>query len=150
MRPFLTMLLMFGFALPGSVHAADGTFEEMDLFEAGKGGYAHYRIPGIVVTAKGTVLAYAEARKHARSDWGTIDLVMRRGPEGGKTWEPVRKIAEPPTDAKRNPVAEAQKLGHEGEITLNNPVMIAEPSGPVHLLYCVEYGRCFVRHSQDD
>jgi sialidase-1 len=29
-----------------------------DLFTAGTGGYAIYRIPGIVVTKKGTVLVY--------------------------------------------------------------------------------------------
>lgn len=145
------LMAVFSVALGVSAGAeAAEVFEQTDLFEANSGGYAHYRIPGIVETAKGTLLAYAEARKHERSDWGTIDLVMRRSEDGGKTWEPARKIAEPPKDARRNPVAEAQKLGREGEITLNNPVMVAEPSGAVHLLYCVEYGRCFVRHSEDD
>ena len=44
-----------------------------------------------------------------------------------------------------------QKLGREGEVTVNNPVMIADPkSGAVHLLYCVEYMRCFYARSDDD
>jgi sialidase-1 len=33
---------------------------------------------------------------------------------------------------------------------LNNPVAIADRAGPVHFLYCVEYGRCFCMRSDDD
>ena len=42
---------------------AASAVEKTDLFEAGKEGYALYRIPGIVVTKQGTVLAYCEARR---------------------------------------------------------------------------------------
>ena len=41
----------------------------------------------IVVTAKGTLLAYCEARKGGRGDWGTIDVMLRRSSDGGKTWQ---------------------------------------------------------------
>ena len=121
-----------------------------DLFGAGEGGYALYRIPGVVVTAKGTVLAYCEARKNSASDWGQIDVMMRRSADGGRTWGPARKVVEPPADAKKNPVAAAQKLGRAGEITVNNPVAIADRGGAVHFLYCVEYARCFYVRSDDD
>ena len=43
--------------------ASASAVEKVDLFEATKGGYALYRIPGIVVTRQGTVLAYGEAQK---------------------------------------------------------------------------------------
>ena len=121
-----------------------------DLFAAGEGGYALYRIPGVVVTAKGTVVAYCEARRNSASDWGQIDVVMRRSADGGRTWGPARKVVEPPADARKNPVAAAQKLGKPGEITVNNPVAIADKSGAVHFLYCVEYARCFYVRSDDD
>ena len=61
-------------------------FDKKCLFEAREGGYATYRIPGIVVTARGTVLAYCEGRKHDQGDWGTIDiflLLRKRGHRGG-------------------------------------------------------------------
>src|SRR6478752_5604711 len=76
--------------------AAEPLLEKIDLFEAEKDGYALYRIPGIVVTAKGTALAYCEARLNSGSDWGTIDIMLRRSTEGGKTWQPRAKVANVP------------------------------------------------------
>lgn len=137
--------------LPVLLSAAEPGIEKTDLFEAGKDGYALYRIPGIIATKSGTLLAYCEARKTVRGDWGTIDLWMRRSTDNGKTWEAARKITTPPPDAKKNPVALAQKLAKEDEITLNNPVAINDmKSGAVHFLYCVEYARCFYMRSDDD
>lgn len=39
------------------------SIEQQPLFEAGKYGYFNYRIPSLVVTSRGTVLALCEARK---------------------------------------------------------------------------------------
>jgi sialidase-1 len=52
-------------------------FEQIDLFEAGKLGYVTYRIPGIVVTNQGTILAYCAARKSGIDDWANIDVALR-------------------------------------------------------------------------
>lgn len=146
------LLLIAGSSGTGSADdpkAAD--FHRDNLFTANTNGYEVYRIPGIVVTTKGTVLVYCEARKSARSDWGAIDIWLRRGSRGGQDWEPARKIATPPPAAVRNPAAVKQKLGKPGEITLNNPVAIVDrDTGAVHFLYCLEYGRCFYMRSDDD
>ena len=56
------------------------------IFEAGSEGYACFRIPAIVRTRQGTLLAFAEGRKRGCSDTGDIDLVMKRSHDGGKTW----------------------------------------------------------------
>ena len=77
--------------------------EKVDLFEAGIGGYAHYRIPGIVALPDGAVLAYCEARKTPRGDWGTIDVLLRRSIDGGKTWGPPGRSSSPPTTPSRIP-----------------------------------------------
>jgi sialidase-1 len=51
---------------------------------------------------------------------------------------------------QKNEVALAQKLGDPGKFTMNNPTGIAARDGAVHLLYCVEYARCFYCRSDDD
>ncbi|MBM4094006.1 MAG: exo-alpha-sialidase [Planctomycetes bacterium] len=43
------------------------------MFAEQTGGFRLYRIPGIVVTAKGSVLAYCEARKFTVADRGEIE-----------------------------------------------------------------------------
>src|SRR6476660_8201097 len=97
--------------LAGFCFAAEPLLEKIDLFEAGKDDYALYRIPGIIVTAKGTVLAYCEARLNSGSDWGTIDIMLRRSTDGGKTWQPRAKIANVPGSKEKNPVALVKKVG---------------------------------------
>src|SRR5215212_3756208 len=120
-------------AVVAAARADEPALVKTDLFEANTGGYAHYRIPGIVVTAKGTLLAYCEARKSTRGDWGTIDVFLRRSTDGGRTWEPARKVVTPPEGVAKNPVALRQKLARADEVTVNNPVAIVDRrDGTVH------------------
>lgn len=142
MRYLFPLLL----ALPAV--AAEPVLETQVLFKAGTAGYATYRIPGLVVTDKGTLLAYCEARKTA-SDWGAIDVLYRRSVDGGTTWSDPKKVVDIGGGFEKNPVAVNRKLGHFPEITVHNPVAIAGP-GVVHFLYCVEYLRCFYTRSEDD
>lgn len=124
--------------------------EKMPLFEAGEKNYGLYRIPGIVVTKKGTTLAYCEARRKG-GDWDTIDILLRRSTDGAKTWGPSQHIAHRGEPVPRSPVALEKKLGAEGDQTVDNPVAIADhKSGAVHFLYCCEYARCFYQRSDDD
>jgi sialidase-1 len=150
MRRFVLAFIMVVLGFGGSVAAAEPAVEKIDLFEPNTGGYKLYRIPGVVVTAKGTVLAYCEARKSDRGDWGTIDILLRRSADGGKTWDAPRAIADVPGPKPKNPVALAQKLADPNDVTYNNPVMIADRSGAVHLLFCLEYMRCFYARSDDE
>jgi len=143
--------LLLAFSFSGAAVAADAVLTKTNIFEAGVDGYKLYRIPGIVATSRGTLLAYCEARKSDKGDWGHIDIVLRRSSDGGATWEPMRKIVTPPKDAQRNPAAVKQKLGKPGEITANNPVAIVDhKTGAVHFLFCIEYGRCYTMRSEDD
>jgi len=142
----VTILLVSGSFAVGTQQL----LEKIDLFEAGKDDYAMYRIPGIVVTAKGTVLAYCEARKTGGSDWGTIDIMLRRSTDGGKTWQPRMKVANVPGPKEKNPVAIAKKVGKATDVTYNNPVAFADRDGSVHMLFCLEYMRCFYIRSDDD
>lgn len=126
--------------------------DKTDLFRAGGEGCRQYRIPGIVVTGNGVVLAYCEARKGQLGDWGKIDLAFRRSLDGAKTWEQIRHFHHPLTAEPLNPYApQRHDPSTAADLTLNNPVAIlgAQP-GVVHFLYCVDYARCFVMRSEDD
>ncbi|MGV8095446.1 MAG: exo-alpha-sialidase [Mangrovibacterium sp.] len=57
------------------------------LWKTGEGTYKGYRIPSVIVTTKGTVLAFAEGRND-RGDSGDIDIVLRRSDNNGKSWGP--------------------------------------------------------------
>ena len=126
--------------------------EKINLFEANMDGYAHYRVPAIIVSSKGTVLAFAEARQDLNhGDWGVQDIVMRRSSDGGRTWQPPRIIAHVEGEIQQNPAALAQGLGEVGEITYSNVVPIVDQkTGNLHFLFCVEYARCYYMLSQDD
>jgi sialidase-1 len=122
-----------------------------DLFLADQEGYKLYRIPGIVVTRQGTVLAYCEARRSDSGDWGPIDVLLRRSTDGGRTWLPRQQLVHIEGDLPINPVAAAQKLDRPGDNTVNNPVAIVDHvTGAVHFLYCLEYMRCFYMRSDDE
>lgn len=128
--------------------AQDTTVDRVDVFPPGMNGVSRYRIPGLVVTPKGVVLAYCEARRNNSSDWGEIEVHLRRSIDGGKTWSPAQSIAHrgerivlPPRN--RNEVAREQ--------TVNNPVAIVDQqTGYIEFLYCVNYARCFSMRSEDD
>ena len=132
------------------VTAADSPpLTQQDLFRADTDGYAIYRIPGVVVTARGTILAYCEARR-TTSDWGTIDILLRRSTDDGRTWGVPFKVADIAGPKPRNPVAIARNQARPHDTTYNNPVCIASQDGTVHLLFCLEYMRCFYSRSDDD
>ena len=73
------------------------------LFESGKEGYATFRIPAIVTSTKGTLLAFAEGRKNGSSDTGDIDLVLKRSEDNGKTWSSLLVIRDDGANVCGNP-----------------------------------------------
>lgn len=143
------MYVVFVAASWHSAAAQEGAVVE--LFRSGVGDYELYRIPALVATNDGTLIAWCEARRTARGDWGPIDLLQRRSVDRGDTWSDAQKIASVPGPHHKNPVAVAQKLAVDGTQTYNNPVLIADPvRGVVHALFCLEYMRCFYQSSADD
>ena len=74
-----------------------------DVFIAGENGYHTYRIPAIVVTRSGALLALAEARRAGAGDAGDIDLVLRRSTDGGASWLPLTVIGDNGPNTFGNP-----------------------------------------------
>ena len=79
------------------------------LFKAGDEGYACFRIPAVIATERGTLLAFAEARRGDCSDAGDIDLVMRRSEDGGRNWSPMAVVWDDAGNTCGNPAPVVDK-----------------------------------------
>lgn len=75
------------------------------LFKAGTSGYHSFRIPSIVRSTKGTLIAFAEGRRDSGADYGNIDVVMRRSRDHGRTWGRVELVFSKHGDTCGNPTA---------------------------------------------
>lgn len=93
------------------------------IFAKGDDGYNTYRIPALIKTSKGTLLAFAEARKNSTSDTGDIDLVLRRSSDDGATW------------------GEMIMVWDDGVNTCGNPApVVDEETGTIFLLMTWNHG----------
>ena len=100
---------------------ASGEIKSDDLmtkvFISGTDGYDTYRIPAIVVTEKGTIIAFCEGRKDTGGDSGDIDILFKRSFDKGKTW------------------SRQQTIWDDGGNTCGNPCPIVDrKTGSIHLL----------------
>ncbi len=77
--------------------------QQMPLFVSRTEGYHTYRIPSLIVSTKGTVLAFCEGRKNSRSDTGDIDLLMKRSTDCGRTWSKHRIVWDDGANTCGNP-----------------------------------------------
>lgn len=148
-----SLLSLLFLTLGGVLSAAEPFIDKQDLFKVGDNpAYNIYHIPGIVVTAKGSVLAWCEARKRPAgvSDWDDIRILLRRSTDNGKTWSEPKSIASVEGQKKKNPFALKMKNVDPNDVTYNNPVLIADKDGTVHMLFCLEYERAFYQRSVDD
>lgn len=62
------------------------------IYKNDEEGYKCFRIPALITTAKGYLLAFAEGRKNNCGDAGDIDLVLKRSEDGGKTWSKLQVV----------------------------------------------------------
>ncbi len=107
-------------------------FFTVSLENSKAGGFESYRIPGIVVTASGTLLAYYETRLKTHDDWSARGIGLKRSTDGGKTWSERVMLVEHPS------------------MTVGNPVMIAGKDKRVHLLWILDMRTPFYQVSEDD
>lgn len=97
--------LMAGTLLAAGPAQAAPQSDQQVLFKAAQDpGYSCFRIPAIVKSTHGTLLAFAEGRIDNCGDTGDIDLVLKRSSDGGKTWSPLQVVNRGGGDTHGNPV----------------------------------------------
>jgi len=117
------------------VIAAEPPFET-NVFLSGNGGYHTYRIPALVVTKKGTLLAFSEGRKTSREDRGDHDVMLKRSTDGGRTWGALQLVHEE---------------GGDAIITIGNPTAVVDQeSGTIWLSLSRNADRQLLTCSTDD
>ena len=62
------------------------------VFVAGEDGYHSFRIPSLIASPRGFLIALCEGRKAGRGDSGNIDLVLKRSADGGANWGPLQVV----------------------------------------------------------
>jgi sialidase-1 len=94
---FLAVLLTVPGLSRATEQTADGdrTRQAATVFELGEKKQSKYgfRIPALVVTKSGTLLAFCE-RRIGLHDHAENDIVLRRSFDHGKNWNPLQIVAE--------------------------------------------------------
>jgi sialidase-1 len=110
MKSLLVLLLSLA-----SAAAGEPSFS--DVFTSGESGYVSIRIPAVLVSKTGSVLAFAEGRQKA-SDQAENDIILKRSSDGGTSWGALKVLHD------------------DGAHSLNNPTVVQDStSGRVFLWY---------------
>jgi sialidase-1 len=97
--------------------------QKIPVFTSGTDGYKTYRIPSIIRLPNGDLLAFCEGRVNGASDFGDIDIVMKRSRDRGKSWTSMQTVAD----------ADSLQAGNPAPVVdLTDPAI---PGGRIFLFY---------------
>ena len=99
----------------GTLFGQDKSLKLVDVFVPASDGYPAIRIPSLVTTKSGALIAFAEGRQGG--DHSQNDIIFKRSDDSGKTWSDVAVINE------------------SGKLSLINPQAVVLDSGRVLLMY---------------
>lgn len=93
------------------------------VFVSGSEGYKTFRIPAIIRLPNKDLLAFCEGRVNGSSDFGNVDIVMKKSDDNGKTWNALQIIVD----------ADSLQAGNCAPVVdTNDP---AYPKGRIFLFY---------------
>lgn len=119
-------------------------------FRSGQEGYASYRIPAVVATRSGTLLAFCEGRVDSASDHGHIDIVLKRSTDGGRTWGPLIRAADNGVHLAGNPAPVVLDTGRILLVYVRAAATATEQDLLLGKVSAANGRRVWVRHSDDD
>ena len=105
------------------------------LFISGSNGFAVYRIPALVCSTNGTLLAFCEGRTNV-TDGSTVAVVLRRSADGGQTWGAMTIVAQE---------------GLTNGVIIGNPAPVVDKTtGNIFLFFMRNTTQVFYTVSTDD
>jgi sialidase-1 len=114
-------------AVSGQVYGARPFMTEISVYHEKDDGYFIHRIPALLTTVKGTLLAFCEARMESVSDAAATDVVLRRSLDNGKTWTTAQVVAHFPNYTVGNPApVQDRKTGVIWLLLTVNPAGVSE------------------------
>lgn len=118
------------------------------VFEKGENEYDTFRIPAIIQSAEGELLAFAEARRNGAGDTGDIDLVLKRSSDGGASWGPLEVVWDDGANVCGNPapVLDSKTGKIVLAMTWNDG---RDPEKAIHARTSIETRRVFCTVSDD-
>jgi len=145
----IKVAVMMALILTAESVKAEPFFEQVDVFTSGQDNVHTYRIPGVVVTNKGTILAFCEARKQSISDGSPTDVVLKRSFDNGKSWQPMQTLVEGIIHYLRLPEPDVKVEA------IMDPTPLVDRSTGTIWLSCTQYlnrkmGKNYLLKSTDD
>ena len=98
MTLFFSTLLIY---LSYNIYEIPYNVNQTVLWKQGEGKYKNYRIPSIITTKNGTILAFCEGRE--AGDTGNIDVLIKRSNDNGKTWSKTSVVWDDELNTCGNP-----------------------------------------------
>jgi sialidase-1 len=124
---------MFSVTIAFGAEPRTSVLTQNDIFVSGQDGYHTFRIPALVTSKSGVLLAFCEGRKNSSSDAGDIDLVLKRSADNGETW------------------GKMQLVWDDGPSTIGNPCAVVDrDTGTVWLAFTRNNDGVFVMKSTDE
>ncbi len=96
-------LVFFIFYLFSSLLYSGNAIDQKPIWISGENGYSIYRIPALIVSTKGTVIAFCEGRRDGKGDNGNIDMLVKRSTDNGRTWSEQQIIWDDGSNTCGNP-----------------------------------------------
>jgi len=110
-----------------------------EVFSIGESGYSCIKIPYLLVTRSGIVIALAEARINSCWDWAGTDLVFKRSRDNGRSWSSMGVVY----SNSSNVTKDWNTIGNAAPVQLN-------VSGRILLPFCRNNIEVLQTWSDDD
>jgi len=151
MKTMRTALLVLALILAGKTleTRAETPLQFKDVFVGGQDGYPAYRIPSLIITQKGTLLAFAEARAN-KGDHARNKIVLKRSLDKGATWRQLQLICDAGSGCLNNPEVVVEKASGRIILMFQKYPESFDESSVVAGLEGDRICRTLVTHSDDD